>query len=698
VANGFTFNDPSGTSHSLTQLGIAATSSVVPPPPQNPQPCSVAGPGLAIPTVGGTTDGKVWATFTSPGQAPASLSAVAVQNWNVQPGFNQQVNGPVGAFTVTDESGTTYFFDGNGLYDANNQVNWENPYKIEDRNGNEITYPSGIPTDTLDRTIINSVSGGLQIGGLVYPPPTCSGSCPISTSVNYSVPNSHQFVGTLTNGDTAVSCPTDTMNMTVTGTQPAVSGIALPTSTVSNPQQYTSYYGTFIRGGTANSFGLLNEVTYPDGGWVKYTWALSNAPSVLISGNGYSQMGAFQGQGEQGGSFTGIVYPGGCLLFYATPVLASRTVSYDGVNVAQTQTFKYQTTWGTGGTAGWDWTAKQTQVTTTDNTPGGASYLTIYNYIPTPTGVTQFSYGSVASQIPLESSVVYHSTTSPTGPVLRTVTKTWSDMFDLSEADTTENGLTSKVTYGYTSFSTASPFTVLASKWEYDFGATTPTRKTTLGYQTFPAGPFGQPVPAQPISVIISDSGGNAAETDYGYDSYGSGITSVTAVEHDDTNYGASFTNRGNVTSMTRVCTGCTNAVTTYMYDRTGYPASMTDPKGNTTTYSFTDSPVGGNSFGNSNAYLTDVTYPQTGTIGHQESFQYNYTFGDLTQSKDENLQITTYQYTDPFDRLTQSAFPDETNRFYLCGCISCLGYRVWKSADQRAGDHDPLCRRSSGQ
>jgi hypothetical protein len=270
VANGFTFNDPSGTSHSLTQLGIAATSSVVPPPPQNPQPCSVAGPGLAIPTIGGTTDGKVWATFTSPGQAPASLSAVAVQNWNVQPGFNQQVNGPVGAFTVTDESGTTYFFDGNGLYDANNQVNWENPYKIEDRNGNEITYPSGIPTDTLDRTIINSVSGGLQIGGLVYPPPTCSGSFPISTSVNYSVPNSHQFVGTLTNGDTAVSCPTDTMNMTVTGTQPAVSGIALPTSTVSNPQQYTSYYGTFIRGGTANSFGLLNEVTYPDGGWVKY--------------------------------------------------------------------------------------------------------------------------------------------------------------------------------------------------------------------------------------------------------------------------------------------------------------------------------------------------------------------------------------------------------------------------------------------
>jgi YD repeat-containing protein len=107
------------------------------------------------------------------------------------------------------------------------------------------------------------------------------------------------------------------------------------------------------------------------------------------------------------------------------------------------------------------------------------------------------------------------------------------------------------------------------------------------------------------------------------------------------------------------------------MYDLTGYPASMTDPKGNTTTYSFTDSPVGGNSFGNSNAYLTDVTYPQTGTIGHQESFQYNYTFGDLTQSKDENLQITTYQYTDPFDRLTQSAFPDETNRFDLCGCSS---------------------------
>jgi RHS repeat-associated protein len=78
-----------------------------------------------------------------------------------------------------------------------------------------------------------------------------------------------------------------------------------------------------------------------------------------------------------------------------------------------------------------------------------------------------------------------------------------------------------------------------------------------------------------------------------------------------------------------------------------------------TTTYSFADSPTGGNSAGQSNVYLTQVTYPKTGSIVHQDSYQYNYVFGDLTQSSDENGQIATYAYVDPFDRLTKSSFPD---------------------------------------
>ncbi len=671
VATGFTFTDPSGTSHNLG-IGVGATS-VISMGQQSAPTCTVANLGTVV-SGSNLGDGKVFGQFTSTGQT--GLSITAVQNWSVSSGNNNTgVNGSVGPFTVTDDAGTTYFFGGGGSYDSVSQLTWALPSKIEDRNGNVISASAGIFNDTLNRPMIQSVAGGANIGGLVYPNATCVGACPPSTPVNYKnvpVPHSHKWIGSLFNGDNFVFCTDTTAVWSVSSTQPAWSGIALPTSTSGTPQQYNFYYGGYTNGGTANDYGLLNEVVYPDGGWVKYTWALSSDASVSISGSQspYSEMGAFTGYGQPiAGSFSGNKYGGDCLAFYATPVLASRQVSYDGQNVAQTQTFKYQTTWGDGSST-WDWTAKQTYVYTTDNISGAPTYLTTYNYQPTsaPGGSPPFNYGgSIAGQIPLESSVAYYSGTTPSNPV-RTVTKSWYDMFHQSEEDTTENALTSKVHYSY---NTISNFTVLVGKQEYDFGATAPTRTTTINYKTFPAGPYGTPVPAQPSSVIVSGSSGSA-ETDYVYDTYSPALAPASAVQHDDANYGAGMTNRGNVTSMTRLCTApCTSATTTYNYDITGQPASMTDPCGNTacsdmpsgashtTTYSFVDSPSGGNSPGPSDAYLTNVTYPKTGNIVHQENFQYNYTFGDLTQASDQNIQLSTYQYVDPFDRLTKSSFPD---------------------------------------
>jgi RHS repeat-associated protein len=89
---------------------------------------------------------------------------------------------------------------------------------------------------------------------------------------------------------------------------------------------------------------------------------------------------------------------------------------------------------------------------------------------------------------------------------------------------------------------------------------------------------------------------------------------------------------------------------------------SMTDPCGNvncsdvagtshTTTYSYADSPSGGNQAGNSNAYVTQITDPNTG-VAHAQSYQYNYASGELTQAKDQNNIVTNYSYNDPFDRL----------------------------------------------
>ncbi len=642
TAGGFNFIDQHGVSHNLGLAVMANAQNYT-----NSTYCETVGngsAGVAIPSSSGQNpppgsgDGQVWAIWTSPSQ-----TATDVMNFQ---------NGVVGPFTVTDKEGTTYFFSGGGLYDSIRGVYTATPNQIEDRNGNVVT----INIDTLGRQITTSTT----VGGLTYPSGTCP-SCPSTTNVVY---NSGQngttaLVTTLQRGDTSVSCPA--YNLQVNSTVAAATVFALPTSTPSNPQQYILYNGNYSPNGTGNPYGLLNELIYPDGGWVKYTWKMSNTDP----NNPYTQSAFFTGNGMSNGSSSGNTYGQGCGLKYNTPVLASRTVSFDGNTVAQTQTFTYQTIWN-----GWSWTSKQTSVLTTDNISGN-SFLTVYNYAPggAPGGDPLMWGSRVAPGIPIESSILYYSGSSTSTPLLRKVTKTWYDMFDPQEVDTTENGLTSKTVYCYVgtscvpTASLSSPFYLLQSKSDYDF--TGLIRSTNFSYQSFPSNTITYqsnsviiPVPSRPNIVQVKNSGGTVvAETDYSYD--GAALGSVTAVQHDDSNYGTGLTNRGNATSVTHKCIGCTNAVTSYTYDLTGQPASMTDPNGNKTTYSFADSPTGGNSAGQSNAYLTQVTYPKTGSIVHQESFQYNYVFGDLTQSTDQNGQISTYQYADSFDRLTKSAFPD---------------------------------------
>ena len=84
-----------------------------------------------------------------------------------------------------------------------------------------------------------------------------------------------------------------------------------------------------------------------------------------------------------------------------------------------------------------------------------------------------------------------------------------------------------------------------------------------------------------------------------------------------------------------------------------------------TIQFSYADNPApcsaSGNAAGTSNAYLTQITFPQTGSASHVYHFCYNYTLGDLTNSVGENGtgQTTTYKYNDPLDRLTETDFPD---------------------------------------
>jgi hypothetical protein len=194
--------------------------------------------------------------------------------------------------------------------------------------------------------------------------------------------------------------------------------------------------------------------------------------------------------------------------------------------------------------------------------------------------------------------------------------------------------------------------------------------------------PLGGTIADRPSSIVTNNgSGTEIAETDYAYDQ--TSVSSVSATGHDNTNYpSGTGVARGNATTKTVKClqTGCSNAVTIYAYDETGQVTSMTDPCGNgtcsdmgtsqpshTTTYSYADSYTTGSNTctptngpaGNTDALLTKITYPPANNAVHSECFSYDYNSGQLTGLKDENNQLTTYVYDDPFFRPTQANYPD---------------------------------------
>ncbi|HEV2223872.1 MAG TPA: RHS repeat-associated core domain-containing protein [Candidatus Acidoferrales bacterium] len=530
------------------------------------------------------------------GEGP--ILASTVDNWNTPP--------PV---TAIDGNGTVYSFSGNlpGSF----------PTSITDRNGNTIsisgTSSSATVTDTAGRTAINVPTFGsnpdnITVAGLASPAykvswTTASASFNIST---FNLPGS-------------ASCPTS-----LSGSANVVSQIVLP-----NGRAYTFTYDP--------TYGMLNKITYPSGGYVRYVWGLNS-------------------QSEAGEWLQGSTGDWDCR--YDFPAITDRYVSFDGTTEVLHQHFSYSTSWQSGSD---QYTSKTTTVTTYDLVRS-TNFNTIYTYSPvaTPCAPDENPNGSgcaggtFTQQMPVEQTVQYYGTS---GTLLKTVGKTWCNgPRELCSATTTLNDTNqvSEITYSYNT----SEQQTERDEYDYGSGGHGPlTRKTVTNYATF----TGPHIVDLPSSVIVyNGSGTRVAETDSSYDQ--TALQSTSVVQHV-----AAGSTRGNLTTVTKQCFNgaCAggNPTTTYSYYDTGQIYQMTDPKGNVTTFSYTDSysSCGGNAppSGATNAYLTQVTYPKTGTINHIESYCYDYTAGLLRGSTDENGQTSSFTYADSLDRLTQANYPD---------------------------------------
>jgi hypothetical protein len=176
-----------------------------------------------------------------------------------------------------------------------------------------------------------------------------------------------------------------------------------------------------------------------------------------------------------------------------------------------------------------------------------------------------------------------------------------------------------------------------------------------------------------PSSVKVygpsGSSGSPIAQTNYTYDSttlsttsgpVGTGSSVLGLAVHDDVNYGANMTIRGNPTVISRMVSSGTFITTqTNYYNMLGELVKTLDGNGNTTTYDFTDN------WADSSCISSPVfAYPTTITnaLSQTTNSSYNSCDGSVAWEKDQNdinasRAGTVYTY-DGLQRITNVAYP----------------------------------------
>ncbi len=518
---------------------------------------------------------------------------------------------------VTDiTTGTAYSFNTGGL----GSQTYTTASFVEDSNGNRVTINSSI-ADTLGRTI---ALGNVQFPGM----------------------NPYAFNTTMeTSGTHPVNQSADSSNPPYCPANPIVPYGISNTVVTSITLPETSLEYQF---GYDSASGLLNQITYPNGAWVKYTWGLNSyADHIYVADD----------MGDKGVA---------CGYTYDVYAVTERQVSYDGVTVALTQTFSYTTDWNYANDGD---AFKTTTVTNVDNVTNTTTKI-IYTYgaVDPPNGPYDTFSGQLV--VPVEVSIQYQDNN---GNTLRTVNKSWAAQSEMTCQSVTQNGSTSRIDYNpYALY----PWPI--SKKEWDWGAPacgsatsgSPLRETDYTVTGFNVQVYAatywpnstDPVFGRPTVVTVMNNGVQTAQTKYTYDDSGK-LTPVSpsiTVGRDTKYNGTGITARGNVTSKLE-WVNTTNTFLPWYYtnDDTGQRLTAKDPKSNSTGYSYTDSFStdcdSPGAPGATNAFLTKITDAKSFT----ETFKYRYCDGQLSSLVNWNSQTASYLYADPFFRLTKTTDPD---------------------------------------
>lgn len=207
-------------------------------------------------------------------------------------------------------------------------------------------------------------------------------------------------------------------------------------------------------------------------------------------------------------------------------------------------------------------------------------------------------------------------------------------------------------------------------EWQYYSGTfpSSPDRATYITYLNTGTNNINRPTKITVCSNAGTDSDCNGSgtrmtQTLVAYDSYGTGLASVSGVtNHDDTNFGVGNTARGNATQIQKWVSGSNYLLMQLSYNTTGQVIKAIDPASNSTTYSYADNFFADNGANSpqtfspskpTNAYLTSVVLP----IG-TETAGYYFGSGSRAVTKDLNGAPTYFHFLDPLGRPTGTVYP----------------------------------------
>jgi YD repeat-containing protein len=541
-----------------------------------------------------------------------------------------------------------------------------------DPNGNVITW--GDTTDTLGRSIAVSAS---QIS---YKD---SSGTPRTVTLNYDM-NTNPPVATFAQPTTASGFAL--ANQTA-GVEGLLSSIVLP-----DGLSYTFQY---------NEFGELTEITYPSGGYTRYTYQAFEQPYTWSATvySGFMVASAVADFREVVGKYV-------CQAAVGPPTQSGVIV---GPSTSRCTTQEDVTTY----TPTFFTTAVPfTPVNQTNTVVDPLSNKTVHQF-----GIA--AYGNSNSlgffpQVPLEvSTSIYQGTAQ----LLETISTSYVGLLQSSRTTKLANGLQSQVRWDHDFSVTNYPWQATEKFIGENGGAATAnipvvanvetdnvTEQREYGYGHGAPGPlmrktdytwlktnpingvdYRQPpihILNRKLSETVYDGRGNqTAQTTYEYDNYVGGISASGAVQHGIASnnyitanpYGTTYTTRGNVTAISHWVntSGATLTTRNYQFDDAGNILKQQDPLLNTTTFNYSDS--WGNTAcapanetpslsGNAAAFITTVTNAANQT----STYTWDSCSSSLASVTDPNQEPTTFAY-DAMNRRVRARYPD--------GGQTCLQY-----------------------